>query len=148
MAVDALKDHQKKMTAEGFADVPWVFCNTFGGPLRRTHFRHDVFLPLLKKTKLPKIRFHDLRHTSASLLLASGVHPKVVQERLGHSQIGITMDTYSHVMPTLGTEAAGKMDAVLMELSRNRPLASPSTRLLDQTVQTRPRRRSSSPAAM
>jgi len=61
----------------------------------------------------PRIRFHDLRHTSASLLLAAGVHPKVVQERLGHSQIAITMDTYSHVMPTLGAEAAGKLDAVL-----------------------------------
>jgi integrase len=113
MAVEALLDHKARMLTEGFGEVPWVFCNTLGGPLRRTHFSHDVFLPLLKRTKLPRIRFHDLRHTSASLLLAAGVHPKVVQERLGHSQIAITMDTYSHVMPTLGAEAAGKMDAVL-----------------------------------
>jgi len=113
IAVDALKAHRSQMAKEGFSDVGWVFCNLVGGPLRRTHFRSDVFLPLIRKHKLPKIRFHDLRHTSASLLLAAGVHPKVVQERLGHSQIAITMDTYSHVMPTLGAEAADKIDAVL-----------------------------------
>src|SRR5262249_10515832 len=113
IAVVALKEHKRQMTIEGFGEAEWVFCNTVVGPLRRTHFSHDVFLPLLKRTRLPRIRFHDLRHTSASLLLAAGVHPKVVQERLGHSQIAITMDTYSHVMPTLGAEAAGKMDAVL-----------------------------------
>jgi len=62
---------------------------------------------------LEPIRFHDLRHTSATLLLTAGVHPKVVQERLGHSQIGITLDTYSHVMPSLQLEAAEKLDAVL-----------------------------------
>ena len=61
------------------------------------------------------IRFHDLRHTSATLLLAAGVHPKVVQERLGHSQIGITLDTYSHVVPTMQLEAAGKLDAILRQ---------------------------------
>jgi integrase len=59
------------------------------------------------------IRFNDLRHTSATLLLATGVHPKVVQERLGHSQIGITLDTYSHVVPTLQLEAASKLDALM-----------------------------------
>jgi integrase len=64
------------------------------------------------------IRFHDLRHTSATLLLAAGVHPKVVQERLGHSQIGITLDTYSHVVPSMQLEAASKLDT-LMRSSRN-----------------------------
>ena len=59
------------------------------------------------------IRFHDLRHTSASLLLSAGVHPKVVQERLGHSQIGITLDIYSHVLPTMGLEAAAKLETML-----------------------------------
>jgi integrase len=71
------------------------------------------FKPLLDTADLPAIRFHDLRHTSAALLLAAGVHPKVVQERLGHSQIGITLDTYSHVVPTMQLEAAGKLDAVM-----------------------------------
>jgi len=78
------------------------------------HFSFGVlFKPLLKAAKLPDMQFHDLRHTSASLLLAQGVHPKIVQERLGHSQIGITLDTYSHVLPTLGVEAANKLDIIL-----------------------------------
>ena len=54
-----------------------------------------------------------IRHTSASLLLSAGVHPKVVQERLGHSQIGITLDIYSHVLPTMGLEAAAKLETML-----------------------------------
>lgn len=113
MAVDALRKHRARMRAEGHADVPWVFCNTHGGPLRRSRFRERVFKPLLKKAGLPDIRFHDLRHTSATLLLSAGVHPKIVQERLGHSQISVTLDTYSHVLPTLQLEAADKLDSIL-----------------------------------
>jgi integrase len=59
------------------------------------------------------MRFHDLRHTHASLLLVRGVHPKVVSERLGHASIAITLDTYSHVLPTLQDEAARDLDAWL-----------------------------------
>ncbi len=54
----------------------------------------------------PRIRFHDLRHTHATLALAAGVHPKIVSERLGHASIAITMDTYSHAIPTLDEDAA------------------------------------------
>jgi integrase len=61
---------------------------------------------------VPRIRFHDLRHTHASHLLRAGVHPKVVSERLGHSQVGITMDTYSHVLPGMQEEAARRVDAI------------------------------------
>jgi integrase len=67
----------------------------------------------LKRAGLPEIRFHDLRHTAATLLLAEGVHPKIVQERLGHSQISVTLDTYSHVLPTMQREAAGKLNRLL-----------------------------------
>lgn len=112
-AVEVLRLHRARMLKEGQGGVEWVFCNQSGGPLRRCHFHKYVFTPLLKRAKVPKIRFHDLRHTSASLLLAAGVHPKVVQERLGHAQVGITLDIYSHVVPTMGVEAAGKLDAVL-----------------------------------
>jgi len=62
---------------------------------------------------LPAIRFHALRHTAASLLLAQGVHPRVVMEMLGHSTIALTMNTYSHVIPELKREAADTMDALL-----------------------------------
>ena len=125
-AVAALKAHQKKMAGEGFGEVPWVFCNTTGGPLRRSHFHAYVFHPLLEAASLPHMRFHDLRHTSATLLLAAGVHPKIVQERLGHSQIAITLDIYSHVLPTMGLEAAGKLDDVLRPKPIKRKIASPT----------------------
>jgi len=111
--VVALEAHRQRMREKGFGEASWVFTNTTGGPLRRGHFQTNVFKPLLKAARLPDIRFHDLRHTSASLLLAAGVHPKIVQERLGHSQIGITLDIYSHVLPTMGLEAAAKLDAML-----------------------------------
>ncbi|QDU28506.1 Putative prophage phiRv2 integrase [Anatilimnocola aggregata] len=113
MAIDALVQHQARMLEEGFAGGGYVFCNYHGGPLRRSHFHFRHFKPLLVRANLPEIRFHDLRHTSATLLLSQGVHPKVVQERLGHSQISVTMDTYSHVLPSLQLEAAGKFDQML-----------------------------------
>jgi len=61
------------------------------------------------------VRWHDLRHAHASLLLRSGVHPKVVSERLGHASVGITLDTYSHVLPGLGAAAAAALDLALAE---------------------------------
>ena len=62
---------------------------------------------------LPGVRFHDLRHTAATLMLGRGVHPKVVAEMLGHSQISITLDLYSHVLPTMQREAKEAMEAIL-----------------------------------
>jgi len=76
-------------------------------------------LPPLAEPRLAKakqsiaVRFHDLRHTHATQLLKAGVHPKVVSERLGHASIGITLDTYSHVMPGMQEEAAERIDAGL-----------------------------------
>jgi integrase len=66
------------------------------------------------------LRFHDLRHTHASHLLAEGVHPKIVMERLGHSSIGITLDTYSHALPTMQAEAAGLIDDALRAALKRR----------------------------
>lgn len=74
---------------------------------------HRDFKRILSKAGVPDQRFHDLRHAAASLLLAQGVSPRVVMELLGHSRIGITMDTYSHVLPSLMREAADKMDQIL-----------------------------------
>jgi integrase len=68
---------------------------------------------LIAKTGLPRLRFHDLRHAHATHLLASGVHPKVASERLGHSRVGITLDLYSHVLPGMQEDAAAKVDAAL-----------------------------------
>jgi len=67
----------------------------------------------LKAAGLPALRFHDLRHSAATLLLGEGVHPKIVSEMLGHSKIAMTMDLYSHVTPTMQRQAADTMDALL-----------------------------------
>jgi integrase len=90
-----------------------VFCNHAGGPLRRSHFHRQDFKPLLKTAKLPDIRFHDLRHTCATILLSKGVHAKFVQELLGYATIAITMDAYSHVLPCMGGGIADAMDEAL-----------------------------------
>ena len=73
--------------------------------------------PLLRRAGLPDIRFHDLRHTCATLLLTKGVHPKIVSEMLGHSSIAITLDTYSHVIPGLGEVAVAAMEEALGQSS-------------------------------
>ena len=89
-----------------------VFATAAGTPIHpRNLVRH--FHRTLEKACLSKKRFHDLRHTCASLLLEQGVQPRVVMEILGHSQISLTMDTYSHVIPALTREAASHMDAIL-----------------------------------
>lgn len=89
-----------------------MFCTAFGTPLDRGRI-HLNWTPALKKAGLARIRLHDLRHTAATLMLQEGVHPKVVQEMLGHSSISVTLDIYSHVAPTLHREAADRMDALL-----------------------------------
>jgi integrase len=71
------------------------------------------FKGVLKRAGLPDIRFHDLRHTCATLLLRQGVHVKYVQELLGHADISLTLNVYSHVLPDMGDAAAGAMDAAL-----------------------------------
>ncbi len=82
-------------------------------PLGRQELITRSFKPLLSKAGFPDIRFHDLRHTCATLLLSKGVHAKFVQELLGHASISITLDTYSHILPGMGDAAAGAMDEAL-----------------------------------
>ncbi len=118
VAVAALKRHKTRQTEERlrlgevWQDLGFVFTTSVGTPESPSNLRKRSFAPLLEKAGLPKVRFHDLRHTCATVLLAQGVHPKLVQEQLGHSQIGLTLDTYSHVMPDMKREVAAKMDAL------------------------------------
>jgi integrase len=93
-------------------DSGLVFVTTIGTALDDRNVRR-AFKAVLKAAKLPTIRIHDLRHTCASLLLVQGVHPRVVMETLGHSQISLTLDTYSHVLPALQQEAARQIDSLL-----------------------------------
>lgn len=71
--------------------------------------------PICRKAGVPEIRFHDLRHTQATLLLAANVHPKVVAERLGHSRVGITLDTYSPVLPHMQRLAVDALEDLFKE---------------------------------
>lgn len=110
IAVDSLHDHRRHMLAEGNAGAVWLFCDTSGGPLRKSNFIRRIYKPLLRRAGLPVIRFHDLRHTAATILISLGEHPKVVQERLGHAKTSMTLDTYSHVLPNMQQAAATKLD--------------------------------------
>lgn len=83
-----------------------------GSPLQPRSLTHE-WVRLRAAKQLPRIRFHDLRHTHATHMLKDGVHPKIASERLGHSKIGITLDLYSHVMPGMQEEAVEKLDAAL-----------------------------------
>lgn len=88
-----------------------VFATTLGGPLDARHVVY-YFKRQLGRAGLPDIRFHDLRHSCASLLLAQNVHPRVVMEILGHSTITLTMNTYAHVLPEAQRQAAALMDGL------------------------------------
>lgn len=116
VAVSALREHRRRQAEERLRVGPeWhdnglVFTNRIGNPIEKQNLMRRSFWPLLDRAALPRIRFHDLRHTAATLLLAEGLHPKVVQERLGHSTIAVTMDVYSHVGMTLQREAADTLD--------------------------------------
>jgi integrase len=90
----------------------FVVAQVDGKPLKPVSLTHE-WTRLLAKTSLPRIRFHDLRHSHATQLLAAGVHPKIASERLGHSTIGITLDLYSHVMPGMQANAAEQVDAAI-----------------------------------
>jgi integrase len=113
--IDILKQHQEhQQEMRTKAGMQWretgiVFCNIYGGYLESSNL-HDAFKGLLEKAELPNVRFHDLRHSAATILLGMGVHPKIVQELLGHSTISMTMDIYSHVLPSMQQEMMDKLD--------------------------------------
>jgi len=98
--------------AERWPNTGLAFTSTHGTPLEPRNVIR-LFRRILQKAGLPHKRFYDLRHTCATLLLVQGVQPRVVMEILGHSQISLTMNTYSYVSPTLQREAASRMDDVL-----------------------------------
>lgn len=89
-----------------------MFTNPLGGPVRRDRLRAALYRAL-EAAGVPRVRLHDLRHSYATLMLSQGEHPKIVSEALGHSTIGITLDTYSHVLPGLQAEAAERLAATL-----------------------------------
>ena len=101
------------MLGDGYADQGLVFTTATGRPVNPSNVRQRSFARLLRKAGLPYVRFHDLRHTCATLLLSKGTHPKFVQELLGHATVAITLDTYSHVVPGMGDQTARAMQDAL-----------------------------------
>ena len=121
VSVDVLRRHrilqlEERLAAGGrWVESGLVFTTTIGTPIDARNLV-KWFHEHRERASIRHIRFHDLRHTCATLLLVQGIHPRVVMDILGHSQISLTMDTYSHVIPSLQEEAAEKMNAIL---SRN-----------------------------
>ena len=119
-AVEALQSHLSHQLEEmeqlGSLYRPGglVFANEIGGIINPSNLRNRSFARLLKHAGLPPdTRFHDLRHTCATLLLSRNVNPKIVSEMLGHSSIAITLDTYSHVLPTMQESAIRALEDAL-----------------------------------
>jgi integrase len=119
----ALQAHRRRQAEEklragvAYIDHEFVFANTFGGPVDLKNLTHRHFRKILLAAGLPTIRLYDLRHTAATLMLSAGVNPKVASERLGHSTITLTMDTYSHVLPDMQQDAIDRVDALLRTAS-------------------------------
>ena len=117
-AIAALRRHRTQQLQERLAaGEKWqehglVFTTTLGTPIDARNVTR-WFHRILERADLPQIRFHDLRHTAATLLLAQGLSPRVIMETLGHSQISLTMNTYAHVMPAMQQEAAERMHEML-----------------------------------
>lgn len=118
-ALQALKEHlarqieQMERLGDLYEDHGLIFATQRGTLVNPTNLRRRSFTPLLEQAALPSIRFHDLRHTCATLLLSRNVNPKIVSEMLGHATIAITLDTYSHVLPTMQESAARALEDAL-----------------------------------
>lgn len=106
----------KKRQKRTIGECPYVFVSSAGTPLHASNVERRHFFPALERAGLRRIRFHDLRHTAATLRLAAGQHVKVVAELLGHASIRTTLDLYSHVLPGMGREAAAAYDRVMMDV--------------------------------
>lgn len=117
MVVAELRAHRLRQAEEllrlgvRLADGTFVCAREDGKPQQPNSIGHAWDRFLAGATELPRIRFHDLRHSHATVMLKSNVHPKIVSERLGHSRVALTMDTYSHVIPGMQEEAAAAIDA-------------------------------------
>lgn len=115
-SIEALKKHrrmviQEKLKAEHYTDLDLVVCTVHGTQVNASNLNR-TFKRLQEEAKVTKIRFHDLRHTHATLLIKLGINPKVVAERLGHSNTRMTLDTYSHVLPNMQEEAVQKLNVM------------------------------------
>ena len=130
-------DRQLEKVTRQWNDLPpWVFCNELGGLLNPNHLRHRIFYGLLKKAGLRQVRFHDLRHSFASLLLQQGESPVYVKEQLGHSSIQITVDCYGHLIPGGNKQAVDKLDTPIHRPAVESQSATPAQPVRDTKWQS------------
>ena len=121
LCVQTLRAHHARQLEERLAAGPvwqdhgFVFTRRDGEPIRGTHVLANYFRPLLRLAGLPPVRFHDLRHTCATLLLMDGMNAKVVSKMLGHSSTSMTLDIYSHAFPDMQRDAASALDRLLRD---------------------------------
>lgn len=111
----ALHAHLAQSMRDGHIGSQYLFCDRNGGPLRRQNVLRRSFRPALAAAKLPAIRFHDLRHTCATVALLRGVNVKTVSSMLGHSKISVTLDLYAHVLDCMTDDAADRMESAYSE---------------------------------
>jgi integrase len=126
LAVEELRQHKVRQAEELLrlgvrqTDDMYIVAQADGKPLKPNSLTHE-FVRFISGTALPRVRFHDLRHSHATHMLASGVHPKIAQERLGHATVATTLDLYSHVLPGMQADAASRVDEALrQELDKRR----------------------------
>jgi len=118
VTIEKLRDHRTKQYSERvlagdkWQDFDIIFPTPIGTPNDFSNLI-KIYKKCLQDAGLPNLRFHDLRHSAATLMLQEGINPKIVQERLGHSDISLTLNTYSHVLPSMQDEAAEKLDELL-----------------------------------
>jgi integrase len=117
VTIAALRRHQasqeqaREWAGSRWKETGYVFTAGIGTPIKRRNLLRDWY-KLMNGSGLPRIRFHDLRHSAAMLLFAQGVHPKTVMEILGHSDLNTTMKIYDHVLDEMKDAAAAKMDEI------------------------------------
>jgi integrase len=138
--IDALKAHQRRQNeerlflGEAWTDLDLVFPSQIGTPQDARNRANIHFARVLQKARLPRIPFHDLRHTCATLMLSRGTDAKTVSDLLGHSTIAITLNSSGHVLPNMRERAADIMDAILAPSLAERDLGPMLLHLSDSAV--------------
>jgi len=130
--LDALRTHKARQSerrlqaGKAYQDHDLIFCTPLGTPLDRGNVVKRDLWPLLRQAGLRRIRFHDLRHTFAILLIDQGESPKYIQAQLGHASIQVTMDRYGHLLPDINEQAARRLEESLFGPSVRKPLENPA----------------------
>jgi integrase len=120
LSATAVRVLRRQLLARKPNELHLVFPSTEGHILNDDNFRHRVFAPAVRRSKLTGFRFHDLRHTYAALMVAVGAHPKYLQAQMGHSSIHVTLDLYGHLFPDANRGVLDALDELTAPSTPNR----------------------------